>query len=358
MLQPEDLHNAVSDLATVYHQTFGLDLPPVNHEVLLYKYIMYLALPLEIFPTVQGLAKMTRSDFLYSTTMETRRKRGSAFPELQLTSLLVVAVRLLFPFDKVQRHPWYIHEPATQKIDWVAWARHRQELAKCPPGARLARGSEIDIRDTDVFKMSQQELDSYMNWYQRTWVREPRPGFGDGVNRELLDMFPLNSQESSLEQNSRHREQELERIIIQKAQSTTGLIEFQRPMTDEEALDHQVDVKRPGEEYESYKSEEELPELAKAFFEAAAETACTSVKNLLLAVLQTEAKIATWKRAKRRAEVTGQEFDLDAEMRSGGDGGRGGRVQQEVKAVDVGRDDVQSEESEEEDSDVDMRMVS
>ena len=357
MLQPQDLHSAISDLGNLYHRAFGLVLPPLNHEILLYRYITYLALPLEIFPAVQGLAQLTRSDFRYSITKEIRRKQGSAFPEVELMSLLVVAVKLLYPADEVQRHPQSLHEPAAQQMDWISWKRRWQDLAKSSPRTGLARGSEIDVRDTDVFKMSQQELGSYMNWYQKTWVKGPRPGSEDSVNKEILDMFPLHSLEPSGKLSSLQREQELEGAATQRARSTTNSLKFQRPLKDDEA-DGEANIKRPGEGYKSYRSEEELPDIAKVLFKAAAETACTSVENLILAVLQNEAKITTWKRAKWRAEVTGQEFDLDLEVRGRGASRIGTQMSQELEDVSIIGDLVQREESEEEVSDVDMQMIS
>ena len=355
MLQPENLHRAVSDLATMYHQTFGLDLPPVSHEVLLYRYMTQLALPLDVFPAVQGLAQMTRSDFRYSTKKETRRKQSSAYPELQLMSLLIIAVKLLYPFDGVQGRPRSIHEPTTHQMDWMSWNRHQQGSSMRLPGTSLARRSEISVRDTDVFKMNQQELDSYMNWYQKTWVREPRSGSDDSVSKEILDMFPLYSLDQPGEQTPRRREEDLEEAFNQRAQTTTLSMKFQRPITDEEASDQELHVKRPGEGYRLYKQEEELPDAAKAFFEAAAKTACTSVKNLMLAVLQKEAQVTLWKRAKRRAEITGQDIDLDAEMRRAPGEKPETQVAQEVETMTIREEPMESDES---DSDTDMRPIS
>ena len=362
MLRREELHSAVSDLATMYHQTFGLDLPPLNHEILLYKYILSLGLPLEIFPSVQRLAQATQSRFCYSTSKGTRRKQGFAFPELQLMSLLVISIKLLYPFDNLQRHPCSAIEPVAQQIDWESWKQRRENSAKRPSEAGLAKGSEIDVCDTDVFNMRQQDLDSYMEWYQKTWVGKPRPGSDDSVNKEILDMFPLASLDSVLQQPSSQREKELEQIATQNTRATVASVRFQRPVTDEETTDESVDVKRPGEEYRSYKTEQDLPATAMAFFLAASEIACTSVKNLLLAVLQAEAKVTKWKRAKRRADVTGEEFDLDAELGNDADERLESKMQQEMEAMRIQDSADESEggrgEGGGEDSDGDMQMIS
>lgn len=356
MLQPDELHTSISDLATLYHQHFGLILPPVNYEVLLYKYLTYIALPLDTFAAVQALAKLIRSEFRYSSTKETRRKVSSAFPELQLMALLVIVVKLLYPFDEMPCHPLSFQEPATQRMNWKSWNKNRQQLGKRPPGTSLSRGSAIDVQDTDVFKMSQKELDSYMNWYQKIWVKEPRSQSDDNVYKEILDMFPLQRPEPSVTQTSLQREQELVNFATKRARLTTSSLDFQPPVTDGEVSDNEIKVKRPGEEYVSHKSEEDLPELAKPFFESAAKTACTSVKTLMLAVSQTEARIKIWKSAMRRAEVTGGDFDLDAEMR-GGASRADAKMQQQMEDMEIEGDDVRSDRSGGEESEVDMQMV-
>jgi RNA polymerase I-specific transcription initiation factor RRN7 len=358
MLQPEGLHIAISDLATMYHQTFGLNLPPLNHGLLLSRYIMYLALPLETFSAVQELAQMTRSRFHYSSTKDTRRRQGSDFPEIQLMSLLVISMKLLYPFDGTQHHPRSIQEPTVQKMDWISWRGHQQEGGDDPLPASLARGREIDVHDTDIFTMSRQDLDSYMDWYQKTWVRELRPGSEGSVNKEILGMFPLRKLQQSVKQTHMQREQEMLNVATDRARVTTASLKFQRPVTDEEVTTQGMDVKRPGEDYRSYKEEEHLPEIAKSFFAVAAKTACTSVKNLMLAVLQTEARITVWKRAKRRAALTGLDFDLEAELLHGGEGIKT-QMSREMKAPDTQDELVEVEDSTEsrrEDGDVDMQM--
>lgn len=362
MLQPEELHFAISDLATMYHRAFGLALPPLNYEVMLYKYILHLALPLEVFPAVQRLARAIRTTFHYCLPKESRRRRGSSFPELQLMSLVVIAVKLFHPFDHVHRHARSVHEPAAQTMDWRAWTQRRQKSAKGSSEAGLARGSEIDVCDTDVFNMDHQELDSYMDWYQKTWVREPRAGSDDNVNKAILDMFPLRKMESNVRRPSSQREQDLEEVAIQNTRATVASMKFPMPLIEEDMSDEEREIKRPGEDYRPCLTEAELSERAKAFFAAASETACTSIANLLLAVRQTEAKMGKWKTAKRRAEVTGKEFDLDAEMGVGADENLEIEMgmQQDMQAMRIQDSAVESggDGMGEDDSDVDMQMIS
>jgi RNA polymerase I-specific transcription initiation factor RRN7 len=134
-------------------------------------------------------------------------------------------------------------------------------------------------------------------------------------------------------------------------------MKFRRPVSDEEIEEERLDIKRPGEEYRSYKSEEELPETARPFFLAAAEVACTSLKNLMLAVLQTEAKITRWKNAQRRAEVTGEDVDLEAERGTARDKKDETGIRLDMEAMHL-QSSVEQETGIGEESEVDMEMIS
>ena len=48
------------------------------------------------------------------------------YPELQLLALIVVTVKLLFPFDGLKRFPLKKHEPVIATVDWETWAWTRQ----------------------------------------------------------------------------------------------------------------------------------------------------------------------------------------------------------------------------------------
>ena len=72
----------------------------------------------------------------------------------------------------------------------------------------MAKGSEIEVCESDVYDMNGQQLDSYMDWYQKIWVKEPFPGSKDTVNEEILDMFPLKRLDQIVEEEGTRRNYE------------------------------------------------------------------------------------------------------------------------------------------------------
>ena len=328
ILRPDVLQTAAFRLCALYTTEFGISVPAINSSLLLFQYIKRLALPLEIYPAVKNLNKIVEFTFTYSLMSGSRpRRNATSHPEAQLISLVVVATKLIFPFDcdVVKRHPRSLNEPAAQRIDWEKWVELRKQgtaTAGTTGGDVLAgegrsrltleKGREAEITDKDVLKMSGAEMDQYMDWYQRTWTKPDDAE--DNVNKELLDVFPLNALPA--ENRGQDREHEIEEAQIRTVQEVHAAMKLNWPISEEAARQLQLDsetpvaIKRPGSHYLLYRKVEDLSGTARAFHEEAAEVACMSVERLVKAVLQTEAKIETWRKEKRRAErfgETGQE---------------------------------------------------
>lgn len=85
--------------------------------------------------------------------------------------MIVVATKLCYPFDDIERSPQCDQDPTTSKIDWEKWRNIMIE----EPTAGLKRGEEIIISDTDVLGMNEKQMDDYMDWYQRTWIDDRNP---------------------------------------------------------------------------------------------------------------------------------------------------------------------------------------
>ena len=224
-------------------------------------------------------------------------------------SLLVVTVKLLFPFveDGGAPVPRSMTEPAAQQFDWFAWLAARKGNSRNRPAgeAVLTTGSEIEVAETDVFKMSDIQLDQYLDWYQQTWIQ---PNIReDSVNKELWDMFPL--EPLAARQSAREADSDEERQIY------TNVAAAQSSLTMKEPLPNGADppVQRPGQAYTSHTSLDSLPPIGHAFYAAAADVACLSPQRLFLAVRQTERRIVLRRRAVRRASHFGDEMDLFAE---------------------------------------------
>ena len=323
ILRPDVLQTAVFRLCALYATEFGMSVPAINSSLLLFQYIKRLALPLEIYPTVKNLNTIVEFTFTYSLTSDSRpRRNATSHPEAQLISLVVVATKLIFPFDSdvVKRHPRSLNEPAAQRIDWKKWVELRKHgtttfgttggdtsAGEGRSRLTLEKGREAEITDNDVLKMSGAEMDQYMDWYQRTWIKPDDAE--DKVNKELLDMFPLNALPA--ENHGQDPEREIEEAQLRTVQEVHAAMKLNRPISEDAARQLQLDcetpveVKRPGSHYPPYRKMEDLSGAASVFYKAAAEVACMSVERLIKAVLHTEAKIETWRKEKRRAERFG-----------------------------------------------------
>jgi RNA polymerase I-specific transcription initiation factor RRN7 len=88
-------------------------------------------------------------------TQHVRGHNVTAYPEIQLISLIVIATKLSHPFDDIPRLPVSESDPTVTKINWTTW--------------------ELNVKDTDVWNMDGKKIDDYLDWYQRTWVDDRIP---------------------------------------------------------------------------------------------------------------------------------------------------------------------------------------
>jgi RNA polymerase I-specific transcription initiation factor RRN7 len=332
ILSPDQLQTAVYQICALYTKEFGMTIPAINGPHLLFQYIKQLALPPEIYPAVKKMSSILNFNFTFALASDSRiRRNATSHPEVQLMALVVFATKLGYPFDSdvVKRHPRSLGEPAALRYDWKKWMELRKQgssLAERGSKLPLQKGQESNITDADVFQMSDEQLDQYMDWYQRTYTKSTEAE--DNINKELLDMFPLKP--LPVEDPQRDPEGEREKTQLNRLKEVQTAMKPVRPVSDEDARQLQLDsetlveVKRPGSYYLQYRSMEELSlpgsKIAKAFYEAAAEVACMSVERLVKAVWQTEAKMDAWKSEKKRAERFGEivpenkDGDEDTEM--------------------------------------------
>lgn len=116
---------------------------------------------------------MTLLDLHFSYSNLPQNPHGvTPYPEVQLVSLLVIATKLAYPFDNIERVPESYSDPSAVKVDWSRWLK---VTARAPVNG-LARGTEIHVTDSEVWAMTGKELDDYLDWYQGIWLddREPK----------------------------------------------------------------------------------------------------------------------------------------------------------------------------------------
>ncbi|APA05763.1 hypothetical protein sscle_01g005330 [Sclerotinia sclerotiorum 1980 UF-70] len=280
ILNGHRLHQTVFDMISFYNFNFEMVFPPINNKLLLHKHIRDLGLPVDIYTAVNHLTEILKYDFSYP--IHNKRVYGtSGFPEYQLISLVVIATKLSQPFDDIVRHPDSDLDPTAARINWKKW----QNIMAENPSQGLKRGDEIKITDGDVFKMTGAQMDDWMNWYHTTWILElfPLPDISVETTLGIVDPDPIN-----------------------RAKEVHKTLTLQKPaarVDDEE----RGGIVRPGEMYRRYRTVEELPESAKAFYEIAAKNVGTSLERLVHGVFTTEIQLEKWMLDERRKDLLEQE---------------------------------------------------
>ncbi|KAL8774009.1 MAG: hypothetical protein Q9194_004160 [Teloschistes cf. exilis] len=318
ILKADDIRKTVQELTVLYNHHFQVTLPALNHPLLLFKHIRDLALPLDLFVAVRRLAKLLHIDFSFPRARS--YYKISSTPEVALMSLLVITVKLYHPFDSIDRHPRSLTEPGTLVIDWNRWSEVQKGYdARDTAGGKLGRGNEIKVTETDIFNLSGDQIDEYLDWFEETWVDEERARKQPrGYPSQLLDMFPTGKPDGltrptvDIEQERLKDEEALEA----KLQAIQGTLKPRQIISDKDAKYHEEPVARIGSFYQRYRKAEYLPATAKAFHETAASLIAVKLSTLLIAVGQIERKLIRWKEEHDKEGSDSESEDGDVEQES------------------------------------------
>jgi len=97
-----------------------------------------------------------------------------------------------------------------------------------------------------------------------------------------------------------------EEAINAKLRTVMSEIRPRKAISNEEAAKLESEIARPGSFYQHYRTEDNLPEIARPFYEAAAKIAGLSLRTLVRVVFQTELRIERWQEDMRRMEYHGE----------------------------------------------------
>ncbi|RDL33685.1 Ubiquitin-like protein [Venustampulla echinocandica] len=286
-LKGSSIHGVVLELVEFYNRQFDMEFPSLNSPLLIFKHVRDLGLPIEIYAATRRLATLLEFDFSYPI-LHQRAYTTVSYPEIQLICMIVVATKLCYPFDDIERSPQSHLDPTTSKIDWEKWRDTMIEK----PAAGLKRGEEIMVTDTDVLGMNDKQMDDYMDWYQRTWMDDRNSKMAE----QILEFFPLKELPPQLDEEPNY-----ERIVDLVKQVQSNLI-VQKPKPIKR---HQNDdIKQPGELYRRYRSTQDLPDDAKAFFGLAAQNTGIRLKTLVRGVFQLELRLEKMELAERKRNLS------------------------------------------------------
>jgi RNA polymerase I-specific transcription initiation factor RRN7 len=123
----------------------------------------------DIYAAARRLGKILYYE--YSFPDKLCRHGITAYPEVQILSLIVIATKLCHPFDDIVRVPESLTDSSAIRIDWDGW----RDIMREKPVKGFRKGEQVEVTDADVFQMSEKKLDEYLDWYQRTWIDDRDP---------------------------------------------------------------------------------------------------------------------------------------------------------------------------------------
>lgn len=268
-----------------------------------------------MYPAVQRLATLLSYTFDFSRINKSLI-RISDLPEPQLISLLIVAVKIAYPFDDIPRYPLTTTEPAALVIDWSIWEQATSQLERQQEKeSRLAGKDAFDLKEEDIYSMTGPQIDGYLSFYDKYWVDEKAAehGRGSDLRQALFKMFPTDFSEGPVptSQSSAANQQDSDGQPegLEGLQPIHRSLSARKPISEEAAEASGDAVLRPGSQYKHYRRESELPDHARAFYEQAAKFTGLSLRSLITAVFQTEMRLQKWTASQRRRERDGSSLN-------------------------------------------------
>lgn len=192
-------------------------------------------------------------------------------------------------------------DPGALALDWDRWCEVQESLNSGGSNdSKLRRGDEIKVTEEDACKLSGDQIDAYLDWFEKTWIDEERARkHPRGYPEQLLDMFPTGPPGGSTDTAvySEKERQEGEEALETKLRTVQASLKPRQVTSDEDASKTDGNpVNRIGSYYKRYRKMEDLSTSAKAFHQAAANLVAIKLHSLLIAVTQIEHKLLAWRK--------------------------------------------------------------
>lgn len=303
LLKYKRFYAVVTDLQVSFANDYKIIWPPLNHRLLIFRYLKALALPLEVYDYTLRLSKLLGYDFALHQSGN-KRLGVRHLPEAQLAGCLIVCVRLLYPFDSEKRNPRLASEPASAIMNWARWFEQVQDTKSGSEGGndRFTIEKLTKLEEKDAFDMAPEQLDQYLDFYADTFLDDAevqRTKDTDDFRNAIYNMFPIEGGPTAVGPSANEVPEKGDLATVRAVHST---MQARLAIPDDEVG---TGVLRSGQSYQVYKREQDLPEPAKAFYERVAKLAGLSVDMVMLAVFSTEARIEKCRRKQRRAANSG-----------------------------------------------------
>lgn len=295
LIEPAALHRGVLTLLTALDTDFGMLAPPLNHALILFRWVKKLCLPLEIYLATQRLARLLHTDFCYTLDAKAWTNMSLRFPEIRLMALVVITTKLLFPFDDRKRYARSPSDLSALSMDWKLWAESQQhgDVSDYDLGREnfLSFEEAFTMTESKGLDLAEDRLDQYLDWFEDNIASEEvrergRAGREADFRRALFRMFPTRPTHGGPRAEPDIRAHGSSSAA--KLAQSQGALRPKRIVADE-ASD---DIPRAGSAYPHYRSEEELSGTTKRFYEKASQLVGYSLHGMVRAVFFMERRLA------------------------------------------------------------------
>ena len=289
LLRPESLHQTIRETLILLDSEFGMIVPALNVPLVLYRWVKDLALPIEVFAATQRLARALTMDIAFVFSGRASTSVVLRYPEAQLMALVLVATKLMFPFDDRERCPRSATDLSAFRLDWGVWTE-LQNSNHDSGQSHLTFEQAFVFNESDVLEAADDKLDAYLHWCEGNVASEEvrekgRAGRDADFRRTLFKMFPTDSDRpkgkhtasSSLENHKDKRTRQVQSMLV--------------PKQVWEMSEAPEKVRRAGSLYLRFRTVEELSGQARQFFEMAAKLAGLSLESMIQAVFMMERKV-------------------------------------------------------------------
>ncbi|KAI6803900.1 hypothetical protein KC332_g14677 [Hortaea werneckii] len=296
MAQPTKLHQSIGEMVAMFGAEFGMAMQPINSTLVLYRWVRELALPIEIYAATQRLAHTLELDFSFTPRSKTKRNETVLqYPEVRFMAVVVVATKLLFPFDEIKRYPGSASDLSALSLKWSAWVNlHSKKQEGSKPSETLSYAQSMSFSQMDAAQAAGERLDEYMDWFEHNIASEDvrergQAGKDADFRRALFQLFPVNREGADSDRPTSKTPAQDDAVTktIREVQSTLNPNRTIEVGSDEKA------VHRVGSFYRRYRAVEELEGPARVFFERCAGLAGISIEDLVRAVFLIESKLHT-----------------------------------------------------------------
>ncbi|KAI1660783.1 hypothetical protein F4813DRAFT_348304 [Daldinia decipiens] len=293
------LQTSVQELVISFKVNFDTIFPPINYQPILVRLITELTLPVEVYLVVKCITEILKTDYSYS--IRGKRIRAMDNPEVLLLALVVVSAKLLYPLDGVERLPRNHHDPRSMTIDWGKWQESMQNDT-VETSSTLLRGEEYQVTPEDALTMGKGKMDDFMDWFEKMWIGDGEPRTAERVREPFQGQKRL-SQPSSLNEQLGNRERDQIRGRYEALNNSMKILETV-PIDTED-----LNKKKQSQDFcPVWRTPEELPDAAKAFYGKAANLSYIPLHTLVRGATQVERQLEIWciQRAKERNKGKGK----------------------------------------------------